>query len=449
MKRFSEQFYTKAQSVKLQAVERDELRVRIVSYMEYHPIEGVAKVSTPKQVDEGQFQYVRFPFTAAAKWSMAVAAFVLVTVPVLAERSVPGETLFAVKVRFNEELISTLKLTPYEKVEWETERLNRRIAEARLLATEGKLTEEVEAEIVAAVQEHTESAEAGIEALRADDVDQATLASLELNTTLQMQSEALQGEEAATMVLAMVDESALADSSTVKLAEVLSESLSKQEAEADIANLPAYEKIMARVEINTTRAYELLKSQEAAIDQKQQQDVTRRLEDVNRTIERANGMRGQNDDVASEILLEALQRTMKIIVFMSDTGAHSDIETVVPVEYTEDEYKQQLVALNEDVSRKIEMITILNPQVSAAASEKALYAIAIAKSNEAIIASSTEAASAVKLVSESVAVLEDALRIFEGEGVGAHTLPAVPVTEEPIGTTTEAVLEEENTQPSY
>jgi hypothetical protein len=55
----------------------------------------------------------------------------------------------------------------------------------------------------------------------------------------------------------------------------------------------------------------------------------------------------------------------------------------------------------------------------------------------------------VKLVSESVAVLEDALRIFEGEGVGAHTLPAVPVTEEPIGTTTEAVLEEENTQPSY
>lgn len=432
MKRFSEQFYTKAQSVKLQAIEREELRKRIVSYMEYHPIEGVVKSSAKKATESPYQSFIQLPVSMITRFSAVVAALVLVVVPVLAEQSVPGDRLYAVKVRFNEEVISTLKLTPYEKVEWETERLNRRIAEARLLANEGKLTEEVEAEIVAAVQEHTESVEAGIEALRADDADQAVLASIELNTTLQTQSDALQEVEGATMALAMTEATEASDNSTQKLSDVINASLTKQEGAAD-AVIPSYEKIMARVEVNTTRAYELLNSRDFSNDDKRRQDISRRLDDVNRTIERANGMRGQNDTVASEALLDALQRTKKIIVFLSDAGVTTDIDSIVPIEYTNDEFKQQLVTLNEDVNRKIEMITILNPLVSPDASAKALYAVDIAKSNQAIIASSTEPVTSVNLAKESVAVLDDALRIFEAEGVGAHSIPAV--SEEETATT--------------
>lgn len=219
MKRFSEQFHTKAQSVKLQAVEREELRNRVISYMEYHPIDASVKPLSSKSITSNQFSYIRFPFVAVTKWSAVAAVFVLVAVPVLAEQSVPGDKLFAVKVRFNEEVISTLKLSPYEKVEWETERLNRRIAEARLLANEGKLTEEVEAEIVAAVQEHTESVEAGIEEIREDDADQAVLASIELNTTLQMQSETLQNDESASLALVTTEVADVNGGPTQKLAE--------------------------------------------------------------------------------------------------------------------------------------------------------------------------------------------------------------------------------------
>jgi hypothetical protein len=439
MKRFSEQFYTKAQSVKLQAVEREELRNRVLSYMEYHPLEGVTKNSKKLAVD--QPRYIQLPISMMMRWSGAVAAIMLVVVPVLAEQTVPGDKLYAVKVDFTEEVISTLKLSPYQKVEWETERLNRRIAEARLLANEGKLTEEVEAEIVAAVQQHTESAEASIEDLRADDADQAVLASLELNTTLQMQSDALEGDGVATMALAMAKAAPTEEGATQTLADAINASISKQESGATTA-VPPYEKIMARVEINTTRAHELLKSYSG--EDKVYKDATRRLEDINRTIEKASGMRGQDETLASESLLDVLQRTKKIIVFLSDTSVNgvTDIETVVPIVYTDDELKGQLVTLNEEVNRKIEIISILNPQVSVGASEKALYAIGVAKNNQAIISSSTEPVSAVYTAKESIAVLDDMLRIFEAEGVGVNSVPT-PVVEETASTSPEAPVVEE------
>ena len=43
MKRFSEQLYKKSTSVKLQAAEKRELRERLVSYMEYHPLPAEMK----------------------------------------------------------------------------------------------------------------------------------------------------------------------------------------------------------------------------------------------------------------------------------------------------------------------------------------------------------------------------------------------------------------------
>ena len=120
MKRFSEQFYTKAQSVKLQAVEREELRKRVVSYMEYHPIEGVVRASAKNAIENPYLSFIQLPTSLIARFSVVAAMLMLVVIPVMAEQSVPGDKLYAVKVRFNEEVISTLQLTPYKKVEWET-----------------------------------------------------------------------------------------------------------------------------------------------------------------------------------------------------------------------------------------------------------------------------------------------------------------------------------------
>jgi hypothetical protein len=369
-------------------------------------------------------------------------AIVLVIVPVLAERSVPGENLYAVKVRFNEEIISTLQLTPYKKVEWETQRLNRRIAEARLLVSEGKLTDEVEAEIAAAVKEHTKNVQEEIAVLREDDADQATLATLELNTTLQVQSEAFE-EEGNTIVAAAMSE-VVPKNPAQMVVDAINEGITSQEAQGEAA-MPAYDKIMARVEINTTRSHELLTSLHLSVEDKLYKDVTRRLDDVNRAIEQAQSIRGEDEALASERLLAVLQSTQKIIVFMSDAGvnASTDIETMVPIQYTNEEYKAQLAKLREDINRKTEIIAVLGPKVSVAAADKAAYAVRIAESNLVIIASSTEPGNSVNLAKESVSVLDDALRLFEAEGVSVQSIPTKPELETEVSTTTDSVMEEE------
>ena len=59
--------------------------------------------------------------------------------------------------------------SPYEKVEWETKRLERRIAEARMLAEEGKLTDEVQEAVAEAVKGHSDAAQQGIAELHQTD----------------------------------------------------------------------------------------------------------------------------------------------------------------------------------------------------------------------------------------------------------------------------------------
>ncbi|MEZ4200705.1 MAG: hypothetical protein R3B69_03975 [Candidatus Paceibacterota bacterium] len=101
---------------------------------------------------------------------------------------------YPVKVGFNEEVRSTLALSPYQKVEWETTRLERRIAEARLLASEGKLTPEVEAEMAEAVKAHNDAAQKEIASIRATDSEEAALASIALSSALTVQSESLESQ---------------------------------------------------------------------------------------------------------------------------------------------------------------------------------------------------------------------------------------------------------------
>lgn len=425
MKRFSEQLHTKATTVKLQAAERRELRARVVSYMEYHPLQTPAvrkSVKSPVQIATlSPYNIVQIPFSIVVKWSAVAAAFLLVVVPILAERTVPGDNLYAVKVRFSEELRSTLTLTSYGKVEWETERINRRIAEARLLANEGKLTNEVEAEIAAAVKEHTEIVQHEIDVMRESDVDQATLASIQLSTTLELQSASLQEEGNTTLALAMND--VASGNPAQMVVDVINESLSANESQVEAAGIPAYDKIMARVEINTTRAYELLSSLSIGSEDQLRKDLNRRLEDVNRSIEKSKSIRGDNEVAASELLVEVLQRTQKLVVYMSDLEANRAIvlESVVPIILTEEEQKQELAELSLEVHRKQEILKAVTPKFSAALAEKVAYSLQIARTNENIIASSTEVAGSLTLAKESNAILADSLLLVKAAGIDVNT----------------------------
>ena len=366
MKRFSEQLYKKSETVKLRADEKRALRERIVSYMEYHPLsveQKAKKIITEPELLTESYRIIRIPFSIIARYTAVAAAIVLIVVPFVAERAMPGDPLYAIKVSFNEEVRSTLVFGAYEKVEWETERLNRRISEARLLADEGLLTEEVELAVAEAVREHAENAQKGIEELRSHDADEATLASIALDTTLEVQSTSLRGDDGMAMMMkfdaASAEESGEGQSMSF-LANVLDESLSRHATPPVASSTVSFDKIMARVELNTTRAYELLETIKESASPEEISDVTRRIQDIERSIAEAIEIQGADSYGARTLLIDSLQRVQRLVVFMNDIQlrANVDLETLVPVVLTTEEKTGMLRGWEKDLEEQLYLVGI-------------------------------------------------------------------------------------------
>jgi len=358
MKRFSEQFHTKSKSVTLSATEKQELRERLVSYMEYHPLPAELKsakkssVAVKSPILNEAFKTVSLPFSLIFKSSAVAAALVLVVVPFMAEQSVPGDTLYAVKVQFNEEVRSTLTFDSYEKVEWETQRVNRRIAEARLLESEGRLTDEVEAEVAQAVRIHTQNAQKEIEIMRELDAEEATIASIEFDSNLEAQAASLKeavqatGESESAAVVSKPEEK------SNLIAEAVDESRALNE-QSNASTTPSYAKLSARVEQNTTRLYELSDKLES-LNPNTKEDVARRIQDIDRSVTQAIEKSQENEGEAQDILIDVLKRTQKLIVFMTDFEVSDtiDIEELVPVVLTSDEEVVKITAYKKEITQK-------------------------------------------------------------------------------------------------
>jgi hypothetical protein len=335
--------------------------------MEYHPLSAEMKskkiISEPALLTES-YRIVRIPFTVLARYAAVAAAVVLIVVPFVAEQALPGDPLYAIKVSFNEEVRSTLAFDAYQKVEWETERLNRRISEARLLADEGLLTEEAEIAVATAVREHAANAQKGIEEIRSKDADEATLATLALDTTLEVQSTSLRGDHGvATMMMfstAKMNSESDDTQSMSFLANVLDESLSKNATPPVESSTISFDKIMARVEQNTTRAYELLETIKETANAEEISDVARRIQDIERSIAEAIEIQSTDSYGARTLLLDSLQRVQRLIVFMNDiqVRANVDLETIVPVVLTDDEKFSMLRGWEKTLAEQLYIIEV-------------------------------------------------------------------------------------------
>lgn len=359
MKRFSEQLKKKSDSIHFSAAEKRELRERVISYMEYHPVPAGAKKESLIQVPNGQsFKIINFNVKRFLQLSGSFVLLLALTTSYLAERAIPGDVLYSIKVGFNEELRSTLARGSYEKVVWETERLNRRVAEARLLANEGRLTEEIEAQVASAVKVHSDNARKEIENLKLTDKDEATLASIELTTALDVQNTSLRNRGDSDP-----------DSQSTNLIEIVLTESQAAELTSEEDSLPAYDRLMAKVESETTRAHELLEGVSKSATKEEQIDISRRLEDIERKVSAAMELL-ESDEIASRHgLVEVLQQTHRLIIFMTniDVRANLTVNEIVPVTLTNEE---RFTQVRKQVSETKALINLINDALSASSSTK-------------------------------------------------------------------------------
>jgi hypothetical protein len=332
MKRFAQQFKKQSEKATLSAAERFALREKLVTFMEYHPLPRVAPQPTETFSLADPFVVVRVPWRRwRVSFGMVVVALII-TIPAAAEYAVPGDVLYQMKVRVNEEVRSTLARTPYERVEWETKRIERRLAEARTLARAGLLTPEAEAAVVAAVTEHQSNATAEIALLREkNNTDEVALANMMLASVFEVQHTALAIEDVTTFG----DSAATTTSSLRTLASVIANS--QAEFSASSSSVPvSYDRLIAEIEKQTTRAYERLQSLRRVVPENEIYDINRRLQDIESRIGTAMTALSESSTTDTTLLLSALHDIKKLLAFMNGmpTNRTITVEQIVPITLT-------------------------------------------------------------------------------------------------------------------
>jgi hypothetical protein len=448
MKRFSQQFKSKAEGVSLQAQERQQLRERLVSYMEYHPLSthnNTTANSTKAPLAE-PFRTVRIDLFNLGRFAGAFAVLAMVVVPIIAENTIPGDILYPVKVSFNEEVRGTLTLSPYQKVEWETERLERRIGEAQLLADAGLLTPEVEAEVAQAVKTHSDAAKKEIATLSESNAEQATFAQIALTSALEVQSEVLENKSVQTETAeGEVDISSLSVGKSILAIAVDEARVNTETVTTD--GTPTPEKLLAHIESETTRAYEYLDSIEEVASVIERNDIGRRLSDINKKVAQASG--AESAELDAQRLMLVLSDIRKLISFMTniDVRANVSVEDLVPIVLTDEE---RLISFETNLLQVTNLQTGVNDRLPAIPSEiREKLDLSLLKVNDLKLTATTsiqakDLDTAENAIAEALAMMLDIdnqTKIYQGTNIDLPVKPQATssesVTEAVLGTSTQ------------
>ncbi len=423
MKRFSEQLKKKSETIRLRTSEKAELQSRIVAFMEYHPLPAAVKASP---VPKGKllfepYRLISIPSNYLRTFIGVAALLFVVVVPAVAENAIPGDILYPVKVNVTEEIRSTLNTNAYDKVVWETTRLERRVSEARLLAQAGKLTPAAEADVLAAVQVHSNAAKREIETLRSTDADGAALAQMTFATALDVQSSVLKSDDSASTTAGM---------STVALASALDAGYDEVSSTNAVDSVSVV-RLIAQLEIETTRSYELLESISDTATEQEQQDVRRRLADVESNIKTATTATDTENAEVKNNLRSAWTDIQKLISFMTDIDVRASltVETLVPAVLTNDEKLAQSIEKYNRAVINLKRIEFGLPLIIDTGINQKVT-ITVPKITNLLTTASSSMFTAINeaktAVDEALALTESILPLYQFPEIGS--VPVVPVT---------------------
>lgn len=166
----------KVKSISLTRSEKESVKRRISAFMEAHPVrkEDESRLLNKGQESPSAYRPVRSPYAILLTYKKKFMPIVLLIALLLgggtsyaAERALPGETLYPVKVYVNEEIRDLLAVSDKSGAEIATWMAERRLKEVEKLLGEGKLTESTAVAMEARIEKHLASFEEKIAKIEA------------------------------------------------------------------------------------------------------------------------------------------------------------------------------------------------------------------------------------------------------------------------------------------
>lgn len=150
-----EKYIAHLHHIALEGAERRQIREELVAYMQYHPIRVA-----PSQSGERMSGWLGYLSYHVASVALGAALIVVLVggVSFAAERSVPGNSLYPVKVGFSEEVRGWFAFGDEAKAVWEARRAERRLEEAEELAVAGSLSDETRGALAVRLEAHAKAA---------------------------------------------------------------------------------------------------------------------------------------------------------------------------------------------------------------------------------------------------------------------------------------------------
>lgn len=186
------QFKKSIKNIALTETEKNAAKENIVAYMKVHPVrisdEARQKTQTPLHnifvflTQKHMYATLAIILTLLAGSGTAFAA----------ENTLPGDSLYGVKVHVNEQVRSALALSSESQADWDAKVAERRLDEVAKLAASGELKADAEAQIQARFEAQTEKIRNHIEDLKEEgNVEAAANLSTRLQTALELHQEIL------------------------------------------------------------------------------------------------------------------------------------------------------------------------------------------------------------------------------------------------------------------
>jgi hypothetical protein len=169
----SEQFekiFEQARKISLRPDERARMREQILHFIKTHPVKSPEVEAFPQQ--RLAFSFLSF----MRKPVPIVLAGVLIlggSLSAAAEKSLPGDTLYPVKLQVNEGVQEALTFSPQSSADLQMALAQKRLDEAEQLSAEGKLNSTVRGEVEANFHKHAQHVKDRVTALQAQGDTQA------------------------------------------------------------------------------------------------------------------------------------------------------------------------------------------------------------------------------------------------------------------------------------